>query len=58
MRDLEQICEKLNSGGYPHFQLDAHGRTWRQDKHDGEWREVKVFETIEKTCTIEKSVLE
>jgi hypothetical protein len=48
MHDLELMCEKLNSGNYPHYQLDAHGRTWRKDKEGAEWREVKVLETITK----------
>jgi hypothetical protein len=46
MRDLEIMCEKLNAGAWPRYQLDAHGRTWRQDKEGGEWREVKVFEDV------------
>lgn len=44
MRDLELMCEKLNAGTWPHFQLDVHGRAWRRESEDGEWFEVRIFD--------------
>ena len=52
MQDLEIMCEKLNAGTWPHFQLDVHGRAWRRDSAGGEWYEVRIFQAIEEAKSI------
>jgi hypothetical protein len=40
MKEILDLCDKLNQKDDQRFQLDAHGRVWKR-KETGEWEELK-----------------